>query len=193
MTRGAAPPSLAADIVQMNGQLAKAIRHRTVSCVEVMQAYLDHIERANPHVNAIVLMRDRGELLREAAARDEDLARGEVRGWMHGFPQAIKDLASVKGLPTTQGSPIFNDAVAEADSIFVERMRAAGSIFIGKTASEILFGETPTKVPGTLAMTPVVDRDLVPKYPVAAFQKGLSHRIPLIIGSNNPTSIIVPK
>lgn len=51
-------------------------------------------------------------------------------------------------------------------------------------ASEVLFGEVPTKVPGTLAMTPVVDRDLVPKYPVAAFQKGLSHRIPLIIGSN---------
>lgn len=51
-------------------------------------------------------------------------------------------------------------------------------------ASEILVGEVPTKVPGTLAMTPVVDRDLVPKYPVAAFQKGLSHRIPLIIGSN---------
>ncbi|MEE2033848.1 carboxylesterase/lipase family protein [Rhodococcus chondri] len=51
-------------------------------------------------------------------------------------------------------------------------------------ASEILVGETPTKVPGTLALTPVVDRDLVPKYPVAAFQKGLSHRIPLMIGSN---------
>ncbi len=51
-------------------------------------------------------------------------------------------------------------------------------------ASEVLVAETPTKVPGTLAMTPVVDRDLVPKYPVAAFQKGLSHRIPLIIGSN---------
>ena len=51
-------------------------------------------------------------------------------------------------------------------------------------ASEVLVAETPTKVPGTLSMTPVVDRDLVPKYPVAAFQKGLSHRIPLIIGSN---------
>ncbi|QOW00241.1 carboxylesterase/lipase family protein [Rhodococcus sp. D-6] len=51
-------------------------------------------------------------------------------------------------------------------------------------ASEVLVAETPTKVPGTLAMTPVVDRGLVPKYPVAAFQKGLSHRIPLIIGSN---------
>ncbi|UYP20292.1 carboxylesterase/lipase family protein [Rhodococcus sp. Z13] len=51
-------------------------------------------------------------------------------------------------------------------------------------ASEVLFGEVPSRSPGTLAMTPVVDRDLVPKYPVAAFQKGLSHRIPLIIGSN---------
>lgn len=51
-------------------------------------------------------------------------------------------------------------------------------------AAETVVGEIPTKIPGTLAMTPVVDRDLVPKYPVAAFQKGLSHRVPLIIGSN---------
>jgi amidase len=126
----------AAAIVLMNGQqLAAAIQSRSVSCVEVMEAYLDHIERANASVNAIVLIRDRGELLGEARARDDDLARGEVRGWMHGFPQAIKDLASVKGLPTTQGSPIYKDAVAAADSIFVERMRAAGSIFVGKTTT----------------------------------------------------------
>lgn len=52
------------------------------------------------------------------------------------------------------------------------------------TAAETVVGEIPTTMPGTLAMTPVVDRDLVPKYPVAAFQKGLSHRVPLIIGSN---------
>ncbi|AKE89484.1 MULTISPECIES: carboxylesterase/lipase family protein [Rhodococcus] len=51
-------------------------------------------------------------------------------------------------------------------------------------AGDVLVGEIPTKFPGTLAMAPVVDRDLVPKYPVAAFQKGLAHRIPLIIGSN---------
>ena len=51
-------------------------------------------------------------------------------------------------------------------------------------AGDDLAREIPIKVPGTLALAPVVDRDLVPKYPVAAFQKGLSHRIPLIIGSN---------
>ncbi|KAA0022440.1 carboxylesterase/lipase family protein [Antrihabitans cavernicola] len=52
-------------------------------------------------------------------------------------------------------------------------------------ASDALVDEIPEKVPGTLAMAPVVDGDIVPRYPVAAFQKGLSHRIPLIIGTNH--------
>ncbi len=53
-----------------------------------------------------------------------------------------------------------------------------------------LLSEIVETVPGTLAMAPVVDRDLVPKYPVAAFQKGLSHRIPLIIGTNKDEASI---
>ncbi|WP_433611520.1 carboxylesterase/lipase family protein [Prescottella agglutinans] len=57
-------------------------------------------------------------------------------------------------------------------------------------AGDILVDEVPTRVPGTLAMAPVVDRDLVPHYPVAAFQKGYSHRIPLIIGSNKDEASI---
>ncbi|AWK71886.1 carboxylesterase [Rhodococcus oxybenzonivorans] len=55
-------------------------------------------------------------------------------------------------------------------------------------ASDTLVNEVPTKIPGTLAMAPVVDRDFLPRYPVAAFQKGYSHRIPLIIGSNKDES-----
>ncbi|MDH6675836.1 para-nitrobenzyl esterase [Rhodococcus sp. LBL1] len=57
-------------------------------------------------------------------------------------------------------------------------------------AGDALVDEVPVKVPGTLAMAPVVDRDLVPHYPVAAFQKGYSHRIPLIIGSNKDEASI---
>ncbi|MGW0177272.1 carboxylesterase/lipase family protein [Rhodococcus sp. NPDC003322] len=53
-----------------------------------------------------------------------------------------------------------------------------------------LLDDVVTSVPGTLAMAPVVDRDLVPKYPVAAFQKGLAHRIPLIIGTNRDEASI---
>lgn len=113
--------------------LSQAIHARTLSCVEVMGAYLDRIERLNPVVNAIVAMRERGDILKEAAVLDAELAAGRSRGWMHGFPQAIKDLAAAKGFATTQGSPLFKDSIADADAIFVARMRAAGSIIIGKT------------------------------------------------------------
>lgn len=51
-------------------------------------------------------------------------------------------------------------------------------------ASDLLVYEIPEKVPGTLGLAPVVDGDVVPRYPVAAFQKGYSHPVPLIIGSN---------
>src|SRR5271169_2359971 len=54
-------------------------------------------------------------------------------GPLHGFPYAVKDLALVKGIRTTFGSPILKDFVPNADSIMVERLRKAGAIFIGKT------------------------------------------------------------
>ncbi|MFI4973875.1 MAG: amidase [Caulobacterales bacterium] len=127
-----APPTC--DIVMLDAiPLAAAIRSRQVSCAEVMSAYLDHIERLNPKVNAIVALQDRAGLLAQAAQRDAQLARGEALGPLHGFPLAVKDLAPVKGLPMTRGSPILKDFVAPADSIMVERLRKAGAVFIGKT------------------------------------------------------------
>jgi amidase len=122
---GLAPPDLTA------AQLSKAIRTRAVSCVEVMTAYLDRIDRLNPHVNAIVALRPRAELLAEAAAKDRLLDEGVHQGWMHGFPHAVKDLADAAGLPSSYG--LVAGPPASADSLFVERIRAAGAIFIGKT------------------------------------------------------------
>jgi len=122
------------DIVLMDARaLARSIRARRLSCAEVMAAYLDHIDRVNPLVNAIVSLQDRDSLLRQAAERDAELARGEDRGWMHGLPHAVKDLAPTRGIRTTWGSPIFADFIPEADAIFVERLRRAGAILIGKT------------------------------------------------------------
>ena len=98
-----------------------------------MRAALDQIDAYNPRVNAIVALRDPAVLLAEARERDEALARGASPGPLCGFPLAVKDLAAVKGLPLTKGSPILKDHVADADSLMVERLRAAGVIFIGKT------------------------------------------------------------
>src|SRR5215471_8719736 len=124
----------AAEIVMMDAvALRSAIHTRQVSCVEVMTAFLDHIERFNPKVNAIVALEDRSGLLKQAMERDAQLARGESMGPLHGLPHAVKDLQPVKGIRSTQGSPIFKDFVPAADSLMVDRLRKAGAIIVGKT------------------------------------------------------------
>ena len=114
-------------------QLSEWIRLRKVSCREVMTAFLGHIERVNTPANAIVSLRERAALLAEADARDAQLARGEYLGWMHGMPQAPKDLTATAGIPSTQGSPLLRNEVPKADALMAARMRAQGAIFIGKT------------------------------------------------------------
>ncbi len=118
-------------------QLSREIAARRVSCREVMAAYLTHIDRVNPVAYAIVARRDSELLLREAAAADAALASsqraGQRPGWMHGMPQAPKDLALTRGIRTTFGSPIFRDNVPTQDAIIVERARRAGAILLGKT------------------------------------------------------------
>ena len=122
------------DIVALDARaMVQAIRSKHLSCREVMAAHLNRIEAVNPTVNAIVSLRPREDLLAEADAADHDLARGRWRGPLHGLPHAVKDLAATRGLRTTFGSPLFADFVPGHDALFVERLRAAGAILIGKT------------------------------------------------------------
>ncbi len=117
--------------------LSDAIRKRTVSCREVMRATLARIEAVNLVHNAIVSLRDGDALLREADERDAQLSRGATPagpiGWMHGMPQAIKDMAQTAGIRTTLGSPLLRDFVPTEDGLMAQRMKAAGCIVIGKT------------------------------------------------------------
>jgi amidase len=121
-------------IVQLDAlELSHQIHYRAVSCREVMAAYLEHIERLNTHVNALVSLRDPGALLEEADAADASLTSGVSHGWMHGFPHAVKDLVATRGIPTTHGSPLFSRFIPDRDALSVERLRRAGAIIIGKT------------------------------------------------------------
>ncbi len=117
--------------------LSAAILSRQVSCREVMQATLNRIAVVNPVHNAIVSLRGADVLLREADERDAQLsaalASGAPTGWMHGMPQAIKDIAPTAGLLSTSGSPLLRHHVPTADGLMVARMKAAGCIVIGKT------------------------------------------------------------
>lgn len=129
VSKHAVPP--ADDICRLPAlELAKAIRDKRVTVRAVMTAFLDRIDAVNPLVNAIISLRERADLLREADAADNMAAPS---GPLFGLPIAIKDLALTKGLKTTFGSPIFADFIPEEDDFFVQRIREAGAIIIGKT------------------------------------------------------------
>jgi len=122
------------DIIALDAlPLSQAIKQRHVSCREVMEAYLAHIAQHNQQVNALVSLRPETELLKEADQCDRELAQGHYRGWLHGIPQAPKDLAACKGLVTSMGSPLLTHQVMAHDAYAIARMRQAGAIFIGRT------------------------------------------------------------
>jgi amidase len=114
-------------------ELSNAIKDKVISCKDVMKSYLAQIDRVNPTFNAIVSLRNHDELIAEAAQKDSELAKGIYHGWMHGFPHAVKDLAATEGIPTTMGSSLLANEITGHDAIFVERLKKAGAIIIGKT------------------------------------------------------------
>ncbi len=113
-------------------ELARLIASGQASAVEVMDAHLAQIERANPTLNAIVTLLP-NEAREHAAAADAVLARHETIGPLHGLPVAHKDLTRTKGIRTTFGSKVFEHFVPDEDALIVQRLRAAGAITIGKT------------------------------------------------------------
>lgn len=106
-----------------------ALEKGEISAVELMQATLSRIADVNPQVNAIVSLADEDQLIAQAREADNT----PRKGWLHGMPIAIKDLANAAGFPTSRGSPLFAGQVAKDDDLIVARLRAAGVIVIGKT------------------------------------------------------------
>ena len=114
-------------------ELARRIRSRELSAREVTAHALERIETLNPELNAFVAL-DAERAVRDAAAIDERLARGDDPGPLAGIPMGVKDLEAVEGLTTTYGSALRAvDPPATADCVHVARYRAAGAIVLGKT------------------------------------------------------------
>lgn len=112
--------------------LARLIRERAVSSVEVVQAHLVQIARVNPGLNAIVQLAAE-QALEAARTADAALARGQAPGPLHGVPFTVKDWIDAAGLHCTGGDPQFRDRMPTADATVVARMRQAGAILLGKT------------------------------------------------------------
>jgi amidase len=132
---------LGVDIFESAAHLAARVRAREVSAREVMEAHLEQMARVNPQVNAIVSKLPDEACLALADDADRRLADGAAIGPLHGLPIAFKDNQPAVGFPCTRGSRIFAHDMPAEDSVFIERMRAAGAIPIGKTnISEFAMG-----------------------------------------------------
>jgi aspartyl-tRNA(Asn)/glutamyl-tRNA(Gln) amidotransferase subunit A len=171
---------------------AAALRRREISSVELTAAALQRIERLNPSTNAMqtVMAESARERARQA---DEELARGEGRGPLHGIPIAVKDLFYTKGVRTTGGSKLFENYVPDHDATVVEWLRAGGAVLVGKTGMhELAYGITSSN-PHFGAVRNPWDRDRIPGGSSggsgAAVAAGM---VSMAMGSDTGGSIRVP-
>ena len=111
-------------------ELQNKIKSRQISIKEVVEYYLDRIEKLNPDLNAIVLQKNRELIIKEAIEKDK---AKEIDKSLNGLPIAIKDLTDVVGFKTTYGFPGSKNNQPKKNSLFVNRLINKGAIVIGKT------------------------------------------------------------
>jgi Asp-tRNA(Asn)/Glu-tRNA(Gln) amidotransferase A subunit family amidase len=113
-------------------KLARMIREREISPMELTQAVLERIEAVNPQINAYCTPVPEFAL-RAAQEAEKKVMKKEKLGTLHGIPLSIKDLTPTKGIRTTWGSRYYKDFVPQEDALVVQRLKAAGAIILGKT------------------------------------------------------------
>jgi Asp-tRNA(Asn)/Glu-tRNA(Gln) amidotransferase A subunit family amidase len=119
-------------VKQSAAAMARAVREREISPVELVGDHIERAESVNPALNAIVLPRFE-EALDEARAAERTLMDGAALGPLHGVPYTAKECIEVAGMPCCDASKIFEGNVSTQDAVVVESLREAGAILIGKT------------------------------------------------------------
>jgi aspartyl-tRNA(Asn)/glutamyl-tRNA(Gln) amidotransferase subunit A len=173
-------------------ELGRLVSDRQVSPTEIVEHFLARIERLNPRLNAFTTVAAE-QALADARTLTDEIGRGHRRGPLHGIPVGIKDLTDTAGIRTTYGSRLFADHVPNVDAEPVARLRAAGAVIVGKTAThEFAFGATtnnphfgPTRNPWRTAHVPGGSSG----GSGAAVAAGL---VPLATGSDTGGSIRIP-
>lgn len=142
-------------------EMARQIREKKISPVELAEAHLDKIQRLNPKLNAYVHV-DPERVRREARAAAASLANKATLGPLHGVPISIKSSLDVAGMKCESGTRLRAGYIAKSDAPLVTRLRQAGAVILGVTntpellmaweTDNLLYGRTNS--PWDLARTP---------------------------------------
>ncbi|WP_428484255.1 amidase [Rhodopila sp.] len=112
-------------------ELTRRMHAGQVSPVEATQAMLSRIASLDGRLHSYALVLS-DTALAEARQAAAEIARGEIKGPLHGAPIAVKDLCWMQGVPTAAGMTIYRDYKPSADATVVRRLRDAGAIILGK-------------------------------------------------------------
>ena len=120
-------------------ELARRIRLRQLSPVELTQSYLDRSQKIGTRLNAYATLTP-DLAMKQAQGAEKEIKAGKYRGPLHGIPYAAKDLLAVRGYPTTWGARPYKDQRFDYDASVITRLENAGAILIGKAAMIELAG-----------------------------------------------------
>ena len=113
--------------------LSERIARRELSCVELMRACLERIERCNPALNAIVSLREPTSCSPRRRSATPSWPAASAAAGCTGSRTRSRTSRRRPGSSRPRGSPLYADFVPEADSEVARRIRGAGAIVIGKT------------------------------------------------------------
>lgn len=169
-------------------ELATALREKKLSATELTQHYLQHIARDNPRLHAFTYVAPE-RALKAAAAWDQ----ARPVGTLSGVPIGIKDLAWVRMMPSQGGSRAFRYLWTPIDDPVVARVRAAGMIILGKTATSE-FGALPVTEP---VLHPPTENAHAPGFSAGGSSGGAGSAVgaglvPIAHGSDGGGSIRIP-
>lgn len=167
-------------------EIAERIRSGELSPVAVVEACLAQIKDLEPAIQAWVYIDAEGAL-RAARTLEAEARAGKIRGPLHGVPAGIKDIFHVAGMVTTSGAGTFAHERPETDAPSVARLRQAGAIILGKTATtEFAYADpTVTRNPWNLEHTPGGSSS-------GSAAAVAAHMIPLALGSQTIGSTLRP-
>jgi Asp-tRNA(Asn)/Glu-tRNA(Gln) amidotransferase A subunit family amidase len=122
-------------------ELATLIKNRQITSEELTRLYLSRLKTYGPKLECVVTLTE-DLALDQARKADREIAAGIYKGPLHGIPYGLKDIFSVKGYPTTWGSPIYRDRVIQYDAGVYERLRNAGAVLVAKLSmGELAWGD----------------------------------------------------